>query len=111
MCGCTLKPISTGPLLIFGVVLFAQTRDNARQTYRLKELLGWGVTMPENDKFKDYARYAEYCLNTVASTTDQESRRVHREMAAESLRLADAIRPSLKCWKVHPLKSRQMQMG
>jgi len=26
------------------------------------------VTAPKNDKFKDYARYAEYCLNMVAST-------------------------------------------
>ena len=67
--------------------------------------------MPENDKFKDYTRHAEHCLNTVASTADQDSRRVHREMAAEWLRLADAIRPSLKSWKVRPLKSRQMQMG
>ena len=58
--------------------------------------------MPENDKFKDYTRYAEHCLNTVASTADQESRRVHREMATEWLRLADAIRPSLKSWKVTP---------
>jgi hypothetical protein len=30
--------------------------------------------MPKNDKYKDYARYAERCLNMVAATTDQESR-------------------------------------
>ena len=56
--------------------------------------------MPENDKFKDYTRYAEHCLNAVASTADQELRRVHREMTAEWLTLADAIRPSLKSRKV-----------
>jgi hypothetical protein len=58
--------------------------------------------MPENDKFKDYARYAEHCLNMVAATTDQESRRIQREMATEWLRLADAIRPR---------RSKQTQMG
>jgi hypothetical protein len=51
------------------------------------------ATMPENDKFKDYTRYAEHCLNMVAATTDQELRRIQREMAAEWLRLADAVRP------------------
>ena len=32
------------------------------------------MTVPKNDKYKDYARYAEQCLNMVASTTDQELR-------------------------------------
>jgi hypothetical protein len=63
----------------------------------------------KNDTYKDYVHYAEHCLGMVAGTTDQESRCIQREMAAEWLRLADAIRPSLKSWKVHPLKSRQMQ--
>jgi hypothetical protein len=67
--------------------------------------------VPKEDKFNDYTRYAELCLNMVAGTTDQELRRIQREMAAEWLRLADAIRPSLKSWKVRPLKSRQIQMG
>jgi hypothetical protein len=57
----------------------------------------------KNDKFKDYTRYAEHCLNLVASTTDQESRCIQREMAAEWLRLADVVR--------RPGKSKQMQMG
>ena len=41
--------------------------------------------MPNNDKFKDYTRYAEHCLNMVAGTTDQELRRIQREMASEWL--------------------------
>ena len=58
--------------------------------------------MPKNDKlFKDYARYAEHCLNMMATPTDQESRSIQREMAAEWLRLAEAIPPR---------KSKQMQM-
>jgi len=48
--------------------------------------------VPKNDKYKDYARYAEHCLNMVASTRDKELRRIRREMAVEWLRLADAIR-------------------
>ena len=57
----------------------------------------------KNDKFKYYARYTEHCLNMVAETTDQESRSIRRDMAAEWLRLADVVR--------RPRKSKQMQMG
>ena len=56
--------------------------------------------MPKNDKFN---RYAERCLNMVASTRDQELRCIQRETAAEWLRLADVVR----C----PRKSKQMQIG
>ena len=57
----------------------------------------------KNDKFREYTRYAEYCLNMVASTRDQELRCAQREMAAEWLRLADVVR--------RPRKFTQMQMG
>jgi hypothetical protein len=66
------------------------------------------TTVPKNDKFKDYTRYAEHCLNMVASTKDQVSRCIQREMAAEWLRLADATRPSVKSWQIDPLKSRRV---
>ena len=59
--------------------------------------------MPKNNKFEDYARYAEHCLNLMPATTDQEARSIQREMAAEWLRLADTIRRSRR--------SKQMQMG
>jgi hypothetical protein len=39
----------------------------------------------------------------VAATTDRESRSIQREMAAEWLRLADAVR--------RPVRFKQMQMG
>ena len=56
------------------VVHFEQTHlNNARQISRLMNCQG-GMTMPKNDKYKDYARYAEQCLNMVASTRDQELR-------------------------------------
>ena len=61
------------------------------------------MTAPKNDKFKDYARYAEHCLNMVASTSDQKLRCIQREMAVEWLRLADIIRRSRN--------SEQTQMG
>jgi hypothetical protein len=54
--------------------------------------------VPKNDKFKDYTRYAEHCLNMVAAPMDQELRSLRRDMAAEWLRLADAIRRPRKSW-------------
>jgi hypothetical protein len=47
-------------------------------------------------KHKEYARYATHCLHMVVSTKDQQLRSINREMAAEWLKLADAI--------LHPLK-------
>ncbi len=52
------------------------------------------MTILNKDKHKEYARFAEHCLEMVASTEDQEIRRVQREMAAEWLTLADAVRHS-----------------
>jgi hypothetical protein len=45
----------------------------------------------KNDKYKEYTRFAAHCLETVTRTRDQESRSIQREMAAEWLKLADAI--------------------
>jgi hypothetical protein len=52
---------------------------------------------------KEYARFAEHCLQMVTASADQKSRAIQREMAAEWIRLADATR--------HPSKRAQMQMG
>jgi hypothetical protein len=52
------------------------------------------MTTPENDKSEEYERYAPYCLKAASGLPDQESRRIHREMAAEWLRLAEAIHRS-----------------
>jgi hypothetical protein len=83
---------------------FEQTHlGKARQICRLISSKQGGMTVPKNNKFKDYARYAEHCLNMVASTRDQELRCIQREMAAEWLRLADVVR--------RPRRFRQMQMG
>jgi hypothetical protein len=60
------------------------------------------MTIPENDKYQEYERYAEYCLSLAAELTDQDSRRIQREMAAEWLRLANEIRQS------HTSKRRKM---
>jgi hypothetical protein len=60
------------------------------------------MAIPKNDKRKEYARYAAHCLNMVTAAKDQDSRAIQREMAAEWLRMADAIR--------HPFKPKQMQM-
>jgi hypothetical protein len=86
------------------VVHFAQTHhDNARQIPRQNRIIGGTRSVPKNDKYKDYVRYAEHCLNMVASTRDQELRCIQCEMAAEWLRLAEFVR--------RLRKSKQMQMG
>jgi hypothetical protein len=54
------------------------------------------MTTPKNNTHKDYVRYAEHCLNLVSTTKDQDDRGINREMAAEWLKLADAV--------LHPLK-------
>jgi hypothetical protein len=49
------------------------------------------MAIPKNDQHREYTRYAEHCLKLVPAIPDQEYRSVQREMAAEWLRLADAI--------------------
>jgi hypothetical protein len=44
-----------------------------------------------NDKHKEYARYAVHCLNMVTVAEDRDARSIQREMAAEWIKLADAI--------------------
>ena len=45
----------------------------------------------KNDKHKEYALYAEHSLAMAKIATDQKSRIIQREMAAEWLKLADAV--------------------
>lgn len=54
------------------------------------------MAVSTNNKRKLYARYAEHCLRLVPGLPDQEYRAVQREMAAEWLKLADAV--------IHPAK-------
>jgi hypothetical protein len=49
------------------------------------------MTSPKNDKHKDYAHYAAHCLYLQTAASDADSRDIQREMAAEWLKLADAI--------------------
>jgi hypothetical protein len=49
----------------------------------------------KNNKHKEYTRFAAHCLEMVTIARGRESRSIQREMAAEWLRLADAVlRPS-----------------
>ena len=78
------------------VVNFDQTYSTMRDRFcssiaRDHDGIARDMTVAKNDKFKDYTRYAEHCLNMVASTRDQELRCIQREMAAEWLRLADVV--------------------
>jgi hypothetical protein len=54
------------------------------------------MAVSKNEKHKEYARYAAHCLELVPAIPDQEYRAIQREMAAEWLRLADAV--------LHPAK-------
>ena len=55
------------------------------------------MSAPKNDKHKDYAHYAAHCSYLETAAGDPDSRAIQREMAAEWLKLADAV--------LHPLKS------
>jgi hypothetical protein len=43
------------------------------------------------DKAAEYVRYAECCVETAKTLPDREGRSLHREMAAEWLKLAHLI--------------------
>jgi hypothetical protein len=45
----------------------------------------------KSDKHKDYAHFAAHCLYLETAASDPDSRAIQREMAAEWLKLADAI--------------------
>jgi hypothetical protein len=54
------------------------------------------MAIPKNEKHREYARYAEHCLQMVPVTPNQEYSTIQREMAAEWLGLADGV--------LHPVK-------
>jgi hypothetical protein len=54
------------------------------------------MAAPKKSKHKEYARYAEHCLQMVPRAADQKYRAIQREMAAEWLKLADGVLQPLK---------------
>jgi hypothetical protein len=54
-------------------------------------LVEYVVKTPKNDKHKEYSHYAEHCLQMVPKIPDQEYRAIQREMAAEWIKLAEAV--------------------
>jgi hypothetical protein len=56
------------------------------------------TAMPKlkKEKRKDYAHYAAHCLYLENAATDPDAREIQRSMAAEWLKLADAILRPLK---------------
>ncbi len=54
------------------------------------------MASPKNSKHKEYAHYAVHCLKMVPVAPSQEYRALQREMAAEWIKLADAILQPLK---------------
>ena len=49
------------------------------------------MSLSTADKHKEYMCYAEHCLQMAKIATEQASCIIEREMAAEWLKLADAI--------------------
>jgi hypothetical protein len=47
------------------------------------------VATSKSDKAVEYANYAQHCLKVVRELPDQDSRMLHRQMAAEWFKLAD----------------------
>jgi hypothetical protein len=87
-----VKAVKPGGL----VVNFSQVHSKTPK-FTSKWALERGImSAPKNDKQAEYARYAAHCLDMVTLAKDRESRAIQREMAAEWLRLADAV--------AHPLK-------
>jgi hypothetical protein len=50
------------------------------------------MATPNNRLQKQYTRYAAHCLNLVTEIKSQDDRIINREMAAEWLKLAEAMR-------------------
>jgi hypothetical protein len=57
------------------------------------------MAIPKKEQHKQYTRYAAHCLDLVTSIESRDDRTINREMAAEWLKLADAIAHSLKPMK------------
>jgi hypothetical protein len=75
------------------VINFEQSRPNTSpQIRRLLIRLGDGtMANPKNEKRKQYAHYAAHCMYLVTAATDPDARAIQREMAAEWLKLAEAV--------------------
>ena len=58
------------------------------------------MAIPATDKHKDYTHYAAHCRYLMTTAGDPDPHAIQREMAAEWLKLADAIR--------YPPKSEEM---
>jgi hypothetical protein len=58
------------------------------------------MAIPAPDKHKVYAHYAAHCTYLMTAASDLDSHAIQREMAAEWLKLANAI--------LYPLKSDEM---
>ena len=50
------------------------------------------MSISSDEKYKDYAHYAAHCLYLETAASDPDSRAIQREMAAEWLKLANAVR-------------------
>ena len=70
---------------------FEQTPAAGRDRFAASQIVPERIVpTPKNPGFKDYARYAMYCLEMVPISEDQDIGALNREMAVEWIRLAEA---------------------
>jgi hypothetical protein len=68
----------TGAIFFWQPATTHRLDNNVRKVFR-QNVREWAMAVPKNDTYKDYARYAEHCLNMMVGTTDKETRRIRRE--------------------------------
>jgi hypothetical protein len=67
----------------------ANGADSAYCDRGFRIVQGSAVATSKSDTAVEYANYGRHCLRVVRELPDQDSRMLHREMAAEWFRLAD----------------------
>jgi hypothetical protein len=74
------------------VVDFEQTcSPDVLQTLAAPGIAEIVMAIAKISKHKEYPRYEAHCLNIVPNIKNQDDRIINREMAAEWLRLAEAV--------------------
>jgi hypothetical protein len=97
------RPVPTASDRRFGSSVPAFNDGTSRLLNRLPSRRGKGPPRPSarsggtmaissDEKYKDYAHYAAHCLYLETAASDPDSRAIQREMAAEWLKLANAVR-------------------
>jgi hypothetical protein len=78
------------------VQFFTDVSQQREQIYCQVIRAGEIMAIPVIDKRKEYSHYAAHCRYLMTAASDPDSHAIQREMAAEWMKLADAILGPLK---------------